>query len=73
MTKQHWAANPRAQPLSGLEPWSFQSCYVGETPIKTINKRGVAKMAEQKDPEITSFHGHTTITTIYRAILMRKS
>ena len=24
-------------------------------------------MAEQEDPDFTSFHGHTKITTIYRA------
>lgn len=29
--------------------------------------RGVVKMIEQKDPELTSSHDHTKITTIYRA------
>ena len=28
---------------------------------------GVAKMVEQEDPELTSSHRHTKITTIYRA------
>ena len=29
--------------------------------------QGGDKMAEQEDPELTSSHGHTKITTIYRA------
>ena len=30
-------------------------------------KHGVAEMAEQEDPELTSSHGYTKITTTYRA------
>ena len=29
-------------------------------------------MAEQKDPELTSSHGHTKITAIYRATIDEK-
>ena len=29
-------------------------------------------MAEQEDPELTFSHGHTKITTIYRAIIDEK-
>ena len=35
--------------------------------------RGVAKMEDQEDPELTSSQGHTKITTIYRATIDEKN
>lgn len=32
-----------------------------------LSRESVAKMVEQKDPELTSSHGHTKITTNYTA------
>ena len=52
MTKEHWAANPRAQSCSGPEPQRFQSCYVGGTPIQNINRRSMAEMQSRKAPSL---------------------
>lgn len=30
-------------------------------------RKEIAKMIEQAEPELTSFHGHTRITALYRA------
>ena len=34
---------------------------------KETEIQGMAKMVEEEDPELTSFHGHTQIVTLYRA------
>ena len=36
---------------------------------KETEIQGVAKMVEEEDPELTSFHGHTQIVTLYRATI----
>lgn len=40
---------------------------------KETEIQGVAKMVEEEDPELTSFHGHTQIVTLYRATLYENS
>ena len=40
-----------------------------KTTLRQNGAGGVAKMAEQEDPELISSHGHTKITTIYRATI----
>ena len=36
---------------------------------KSVPDQGLAKMVEQKDPELTSSHRHIKITTIYRTTI----
>ena len=49
-----------------LDMWFIYLATINRTPAK------VAKMAEQEDPERTSSHSHTKITTIYAATIDEK-
>lgn len=63
-----------------LENCCFSKKTIAEHRKKCLNNKNnnqkiptAAKMSEQEDPELTSSHRHTKITTIYRASIDEKN